>query len=44
MPTNTACERDLRAAVLQPKNTDGYGAVWSPVGEADVRTVVPPRA
>ena len=37
---NDACERDLRPAVIQRKNTDGYRAMWSAKGEAAVRTVV----
>ena len=36
---NNACERDLRPAVVQRKNTNGYRAMWSAKGEA-VRTVV----
>ena len=39
-PTNNACERDLRPAVIQRKNTNGYRAMWSAKGEAAVRTVV----
>jgi len=38
--TNNACERDLRPAVVQRKVTNGYRAMWSAEGEADVRTVV----
>ena len=38
--TNNACERDLRPAVIQRKNTNGYRALWSAQGEAAVRTVV----
>jgi transposase len=38
--TNNACERDLRPAVVQRKATNGYRALWSAEGEADVRTVV----
>ena len=38
--TNNACERDLRPAVIQRKNTNGYRALWSAKGEAAVRTVV----
>jgi transposase len=38
--TNNACERDLRPAVVQRKNTNGYRALWSTRGEAAVRTVV----
>ncbi len=38
--TNNACERDLRPAVIQRKNTNGYRAMWSATGEAAVRTVV----
>ena len=38
--TNNACERDLRPAVVQRKNTHGYRAMWSAKGEAAVRTVV----
>ena len=39
-PTNNACERDLRPAVIQRKVTNGYRATWSAEGEAAVRTVV----
>ncbi len=39
-PTNNACERDLRPAVIQRKNTNGYRAMWSANSEAAVRTVV----
>jgi transposase len=38
--TNNACERDLRPAVIQRKNTNGYRALWSAKGEAAVRTAV----
>ena len=38
--TNNACERDLRPAVVQRKVTNGYRALWSAEGEANVRTVV----
>jgi transposase len=38
--TNNACERDLRPAVIQRKNPNGYRAMWSAKGEAAVRTVV----
>ena len=38
--TNNTCERDLRPAVIQRKNTNGYRAMWSATGEAAVRTVV----
>ena len=37
---NNACERDLRPAVIQRKNTDGYRVMWSAKGEAAVLTVV----
>jgi len=37
---NNACERDLRPAVIQRKNTNGYRAMWSAKGEAAIRTVV----
>jgi transposase len=37
---NNACERDLRPAMIQRKNTNGYRAVWSAKSEAAVRTVV----
>ena len=40
MPFNNACERALRPAVIQRKNTNGYRAMWSATGEAAVRTVV----
>ena len=39
-PTNNACERDLRPAVVQRKVTNGYRAMWAAQGEADIRTVV----
>jgi transposase len=38
--TNNGCERALRPAVVQRKVTNGYRAMWSATGEADVRTVV----
>jgi len=39
-PTNNACERALRPAVIQRKVTNGYRAMWAAQGEADIRTVV----
>ncbi len=39
-PTNNACERALRPAVIQRKVTNGYRAMWAAIGETDVRTVV----
>jgi len=39
-PTNNACERDLRPAVVQRKVTNGYRAMWAAKGEADIRTVI----
>lgn len=39
-PTNNACERALRPAVIQRKITNGYRAMWAASGEADVQTVV----
>lgn len=39
-PTNNACERALRPAVVQRKVTNGYRAMWAAKGEADIRTVV----
>jgi len=39
-PTNNACERALRPAVIQRKVTNGYRAMWAAEGEADIRTVV----
>jgi len=39
-PTNNACERALRPAVIQRKITNGYRAMWAANGEADIRTVV----
>ena len=39
-PTNNACERALRSAVIQRKVTNGYRAMWAAEGEAAVRTVV----
>ena len=39
-PTNNACERALRPAVIQRKVINGYRAMWAAQGEADIRTVV----
>ncbi|WP_180575329.1 IS66 family transposase [Agrobacterium vitis] len=39
-PTNNACERALRPAVIQRKVTNGYRAMWAANGEADIRTVI----
>ena len=39
-PTNNACERALRPAVIQRKVTNGTLAMWAAQGEAAVRTVV----
>jgi transposase len=39
-PTNNACERDLRPAVVQRKVTNGYRSMWAAKGEADIRTGV----
>jgi transposase len=39
-PTNNACERALRPAVIQRKITNGYRAMWAAQGEAAIRTVV----
>ena len=39
-PTNNACERALRPAVIQRKVTNGYRVMWAAQGEAAVRTVV----
>ena len=39
-PTNNACERSLRPAVIQRKVTNGYRTMWAAKGEADIRTVV----
>ena len=39
-PTNNACERALRPAVIQRKITNGYRAMWAAQREAAVRTVV----
>jgi transposase len=39
-PTNNACERALRPAVVQRKVTNGYRAMWAAQGEADIRTVI----
>ena len=38
--TNNGCERLLRPAVIQRKNTNGYRAMWAAMGEADIRSVV----
>ena len=37
---NNACERDLRPAVIQRKNANGYRAMWSAKAEVAGRTVV----
>ena len=39
-PTNNACERALRPAVIQRKVTNGYRAMWAAQGEAAVSTAV----
>jgi len=39
-PTNNACERALRPAVIQRKVTNGYRAMWAAEYEAAVRTAV----
>ena len=39
-PTNNACERDLRPAVIQRKITNGYRAMWAAKAEANVRTTI----
>jgi len=39
-PTNNACERALRPAVIQRKVTNGYRAKWSADYETAVRTTV----
>ena len=39
-PTNNACERDLRPAVIQRKVTNGYRAMWAAQAEANVRTTI----
>ncbi len=38
--TNNACERQLQAAVVQRKVTNGDRAMWAAAGEAAIRTVV----
>ena len=39
-PTNNACERALRPAVIQRKVTNGYRAMWAAEYETAVRTAV----
>lgn len=39
-PTNNACERALRPAVIQRKVTNGFRAKWAAEADAAVRTVV----
>ena len=39
-PTNNACERALRPAVIQRKVTNGYRAMWAAEAEANLRTTV----
>ena len=40
---NNACERDLRPAVIQRKNINGYRAMWSSKGEAALRAAATAR-
>jgi len=37
--TNNACERSLRPAVIQRKNTNGFRSMWAARGDCAVRTV-----
>ncbi|MCP4999024.1 MAG: IS66 family transposase [Hyphomicrobiales bacterium] len=37
--TNNACERGLRPAVIQRKNTNGFRSMWAARGDCAVRTV-----
>jgi len=37
--TNNACERALRPAVIQRKNTNGFRSMWAAQGDCAVRTV-----
>ncbi|MCP5082542.1 MAG: IS66 family transposase [Alphaproteobacteria bacterium] len=37
--TNNACERALRPAVIQRKNTNGFRSMWAATGDCAVRTV-----
>ncbi len=39
-PTNNACERALRPAVINRKVTNGFRAKWAAEADAAVRTVV----
>jgi transposase len=39
-PTNNACKRALRPAVIQCKVTNGYRAMRAATGQADIRTVL----
>lgn len=38
--TNNACERALRPAVIQRKNTNGFRSMWAAQGDCAVRTVI----
>jgi len=37
--TNNACERALRPAVIQRKNTNGFRSMWAAQGDCAIRTV-----
>lgn len=39
-PTNNACERALRPAVIHRKVTNGFRAAWAAQTDAALRTVV----
>jgi len=43
-PTNNACERALRPAVINRKVTNGFRAVWGAQTDAALRSVVDTKA
>ena len=43
-PTNNACERALRPAVIARKVTNGFRSVWAAEADAAVRSVVDTKA
>jgi hypothetical protein len=43
-PTNNACERALRPAVIARKVTNGFCSVWAAEADAAVRSVVDTKA
>ena len=43
-PTNNACERALRPAVIARKVTNGFRSVWGAEADAAVRSIVDTKA